>query len=291
MMSKDDRELIERLKKSAETSSRISREMAEAKSLRQGDCNPPRADLYAWTKPEDTLEGQAAARLEALQAQPVGEERVAWRTDMENAPRDGSVFQLTDGKDVYAVAWNPALKGSGWPWVLFEGVVNYSPTGCCEREDGERIDVNGWMEHAPTAWRPLAALTASPPVVEREATSDVVDRARQIAQESYDAIRPTGGKFWGELDDMTQTLAIVAARDAILALTPVEGAGEREARTEYGWLIERDGHGGLRYATPRSWTADHMQALRFARKVDAEEFAASRQDWSTDIRITEHAWD
>lgn len=79
-----------------------------------------------------------------------------------------------------------------------------------------------------------------------------------------------------------------SVRDAIDA---IEGVGSSEARTEYGWLIERDGHGGLRYATPRSWTADHMKALRFARKVDAEEFAASHQDWSTDIRITEHAWD
>jgi hypothetical protein len=66
--------------------------------------------------------------------------------------------------------------------------------------------------------------------------------------------------------------------------SPVEGRGE------VGWLIERDGPQGLSYATARSWTADHLKALRFAREVDADAFAKSRGDWSADIRIAEHAW-
>jgi len=93
------------------------------------------------------------------------------------------------------------------------------------RKAGETVTWSGDAQRA----RDFAGPLATPPVVEegrREAAIDVVDRARQIAQESYASIRPTGGKFWGELDDMTQTLAIVAARDAILALTPVEGVGE-----------------------------------------------------------------
>ncbi len=63
--------------------------------------------------------------------------------------------------------------------------------------------------------------------------------------------------------------------------------------TERGWLIE-NGLGGdaLRYRTMRQgmpeWTADHNEALRFCRRVDAERFAEEDEDaW----RIAEHAWD
>jgi len=63
--------------------------------------------------------------------------------------------------------------------------------------------------------------------------------------------------------------------------------------TERGWLIE-NGLGGdaLRYRAMRQgmpvWTADHNEALRFARRIDAEKFAEEDEDaW----RIAEHAWD
>jgi hypothetical protein len=58
-------ELIERLRMSAKQSSEVSRSMAEAKSLRQAGHEPPRADLYMWPTPEQTVEGQAADALEA----------------------------------------------------------------------------------------------------------------------------------------------------------------------------------------------------------------------------------
>jgi hypothetical protein len=59
----DDRELIERLRRAAQSASDIARQMAEDKSLRQAGHNPPRNDLYAWPKPEQTIEGRAADRL------------------------------------------------------------------------------------------------------------------------------------------------------------------------------------------------------------------------------------
>lgn len=63
-------------------------------------------------------------------------------------------------------------------------------------------------------------------------------------------------------------------------------------KAEYGWLIENGQQGDeLRYRNMEqgvpTWTADDNEALRFARRVDAEKFAAEDEDaWS----IVEHGW-
>lgn len=63
--------------------------------------------------------------------------------------------------------------------------------------------------------------------------------------------------------------------------------------TVYGWLIENGKSGDeLRYRNMEqglpTWTADHNEALRFARRVDAEKFAAEDEAaWC----IVEHGWD
>lgn len=59
-------ELRERLRRGAEASSSISRQMAEDKSLRQESNTERRTDLYAWAKPEQTTEGQALAAIDTL---------------------------------------------------------------------------------------------------------------------------------------------------------------------------------------------------------------------------------
>jgi hypothetical protein len=76
---------------------------------------------------------------------------------IETAPKDGTPILLANVYQVYAGAWNPNVKGDGWPWVLFEGCEGHQPSGCCDHEDEERIEVNGWMEGAPTRWMPLPA--------------------------------------------------------------------------------------------------------------------------------------
>jgi hypothetical protein len=63
-------------------------------------------------------------------------------------------------------------------------------------------------------------------------------------------------------------------------------------KTEYGWLIENGKQGDeLRYRTFRQglpeWTADHHEATRFCRRIDAERFCeADEEAW----RIVEHGW-
>jgi len=74
---------------------------------------------------------------------------------IETAPRDGDPFIATGSGQVYVVAWGPEVKGQEYPWIIFEGVALHSPEGCCDREDAERIVVNGWMKAAPTHWMPL----------------------------------------------------------------------------------------------------------------------------------------
>jgi hypothetical protein len=66
----DAERLVLRLRKAAESASKIHREMAEAKSLRQEGNTERRTDLYSWPTPEQTLEGQAAAYIERLASKP-----------------------------------------------------------------------------------------------------------------------------------------------------------------------------------------------------------------------------
>lgn len=61
---------------------------------------------------------------------------------------------------------------------------------------------------------------------------------------------------------------------------------------EIGWLLENGKQGSeLRYMTMDDglivWTASHMEALRFSRRVDAERFLG---DCSEDVRVSEHVW-
>lgn len=63
-----------------------------------------------------------------------------------------------------------------------------------------------------------------------------------------------------------------------------------QPRDEVGWLVESGGH-VPRYRTMDAsgihWTDDPNKAIRFARRADAEMFAAGDEDaW----RITEHMW-
>jgi hypothetical protein len=62
---------------------------------------------------------------------------------------------------------------------------------------------------------------------------------------------------------------------------------------EFGWLIENGKQGDeLRYRNMEqgipTWTADPNEALRFARRIDAEKFAEEDEDaWM----IVQHGWD
>lgn len=62
--------------------------------------------------------------------------------------------------------------------------------------------------------------------------------------------------------------------------------------TEYGWLVENGKKGDeLRYRTWRdglpAWTADHNEATRYCRRIDAER---AHQEDEDAFCIVQHAW-
>lgn len=99
----DYSDLIARLHAQAQASSQAHRMMAEAKSLRQGDCDPPRADLYSWPTPEQTLQDEAATALEALSARVTElEQRLevvpGWSQDADGIACRDDTIKLLDAK-------------------------------------------------------------------------------------------------------------------------------------------------------------------------------------------------
>lgn len=55
-----------------------------------------------------------------------------------------------------------------------------------------------------------------------------LERAREIAREAWERLRPPGAKSWSDLPDDMLTLAIVSARDALLQSRTTPGGGEAQ---------------------------------------------------------------
>lgn len=64
--------------------------------------------------------------------------------------------------------------------------------------------------------------------------------------------------------------------------------------TAFAWLIETDSNSVINYFQPRSrtgWTTSANEAIRFARKKDAEDFIyAYCLDDEVKVRVVEHGW-
>lgn len=93
-----------------------------------------------------------------------------------------------------------------------------------------------------------------------------------------------------EIDRIVKVVGV--SREALGLPTQVETTTEPEWTREVGWVVENGEQGEkLRYRTMEqgmaTWTADHLKALRFARRADAEMFSQEDEDaW----RIAEHIW-
>ena len=102
--------------------------------------------------------------------------------------------------------------------------------------------------------------------------------------------------FVAEADAALSALAPIRAAE-ILAAEANERARIVAWLDETAWLLERDYFGQLRYFSaacqdeaPTDWTPDNLQALRFARRIDAERFASREATDCIDIRVVEHMW-
>lgn len=71
-----------------------------------------------------------------------------WRTDVENAPRDGSPFLSDIVGPVACVTWYDAKRGRGYPWRFFWHMQSDDPV--------EKPHGNGFMDdYGPKHWMPL----------------------------------------------------------------------------------------------------------------------------------------
>lgn len=79
-----------------------------------------------------------------------------------------------------------------------------------------------------------------------------------------------------------------ATDEAIEALRAALAPALPEVGEELAWLIERGET--LFYWSVKGWQADVNEALRFARRDDAQAFADTYMDAIEPKRISEHAW-
>lgn len=104
-----------------------------------------------------------------------------------------------------------------------------------------------------------------------------------------------------EMSDLTQAEAdeiVQAVSDNFrAALTTIMG---RRVKDEFAWVIE---HGNspvsqplywtaglpIKELPPRHWHSNHLEAIRFARKEDAEKIATALLE-GVPVRICEHGW-
>lgn len=89
--------------------------------------------------------------------QPIDSQRENGWMPIESAPKDGSEIILAAPKTRGGSYWVHVgwwVEGDSHPWRFIDD-FSMEPTGCCDREDGERVCVNGFTEDAPTHWMPL----------------------------------------------------------------------------------------------------------------------------------------
>ncbi len=111
---------------------------------------------------------------------------------------------------------------------------------------------------------------------------------------SLDAL--DGGKVSTRIDDLIEKAFMPADQATKLAVNEfiltAMAKPDSAVKQESGWLVENGKSGdALRYRTMSDegivWTANHMEALRFARRADAERFCAEDDEAE---RIAEHIW-
>ena len=59
--------------------------------------------------------------------------------------------------------------------------------------------------------------------------------------------------------------------------------------TETGWVIEHDSPFGLLYWSAFKWTTDNLEAVRFARREDAQKIAHIYR-LTPGVRVADHMW-
>jgi hypothetical protein len=172
------------------------------------DNSPPQGGLHHSLRIVTEQLSKVATRLEALQAQPVGEEKLTM------------AIRLTDDEQA-AIERLMAEQELSRPQIFRCALREYQ-MGQERRKAGETVSWSGDGQRLRDFAGP--ALTASPPVVEREAIARIIEPLAWSGRDQWN------GEC--EFDDKLNRANSLAKADAILALTSVEGVGEREGLTD-----------------------------------------------------------
>lgn len=127
------------------------------------------------------------------------------------------------------------------------------------------------------------------------------DEREEVINALCDTVLGTDRYEWSSMYSFDDAVEEVAVKTAVLDKEVSELYALRQAiaqpaisevTTEYGWLVENGKQGDqLRYRTWRDgmsdWTADHNEATRYCRRIDAEKAHAEDTDA---MAIVEHAW-
>lgn len=105
---------------------------------------PANFHIFQWLSADHSFRVPIGAMLYAA---PVN----AWMP-IESAPKDGSIFLITNGTHVYPAFHNKF--NSFWPWGIFDN-TDTSLTGCCDLEHSDRISFNSLSGRSPSHWMPL----------------------------------------------------------------------------------------------------------------------------------------
>lgn len=144
------------------------------------------------------------------------------------------------------------------------------------------LPVQGYRPQAPEA---VATVNAS---------KEIEEHVLRLVDEIGDDATLAADKRWLSIGRTYLELGFMAVNRAVFKPERVVLGDLDEPVTETGWVLERadsPAAAPLYYAPyqhGQQWTADHGEACRFARKIDASRLAAAL---GVEVRVCEHVWE
>lgn len=205
---------------------------------------------------------------------------------IKTAPKDGTridlLYPYPRGRTINCF-WKGEL-GIGWAWLQ----PTFGPDGVLPED---QWDMGCYLNLEPTHWMPIP-----PPPRPKGAPTMTIPLLERLRAKSVYRIVPGEKSPWdgSPFEQCVPDPDCAEAADLIATLTAALAAEKEraDAADESGWVIEgawSEVSAPSYWCGSSAWSDDHMRALRFARKEDAEQAAFFMLD-GMNIRIAEHIW-